>query len=136
MEVHLECTSPRLKLPSAGKFIGCGCLGDFITEADFGGEGRAIFRSRHLLQIMGSGGLSQRRNVGEGKKPTKQDLIAASSKWCWVVFCRILILDYEVRLWRMDLLAGQSSALDFCHSFVASSVAVLMSTREDKAGLL
>lgn len=34
----------------------------------------------------------------------------------------------------MDLLAGQSSALGF--SFVASSVAVIMSTREDKVGLL
>lgn len=36
----------------------------------------------------------------------------------------------------MDLLAGQSSALDLCRSFVASSVAILMSTREDKVGLL
>lgn len=36
----------------------------------------------------------------------------------------------------MNLLAGKSSALGFCHSFVASSVAVLMSTGEDEVVLL
>lgn len=36
----------------------------------------------------------------------------------------------------MDLLAGQSSALGFLRFFVASSVAVIMSTWEDKVALL
>lgn len=64
-----------------------------VTETDSGVKAGSFSVCDTCFRSLGSGGLSQRRNVGK----TKQKLIAPPSKCCSVVLCETLIADMAGR---------------------------------------